>query len=221
MSRRASWKTSGLKLRPFTAISLMPGPSGFGGGMIRPVMMSALRSGRARWNIGIDVLRIAFPHFGQVGLGSVVNDLPSAILNAGQGGARTVIGEPLGPEAAPVIGRDLIESGDKIIEGVRLQSGGRGAPIEHVAKVIHRLRAVSLLPDDRIGPQPVQNIFLVVVGPAPPGGPGMRRALHGGTPSAVSCRLRQIRPGRWSRAAAMMAKLSRYCSGVRSAPPRA
>src|SRR5580704_17896081 len=91
-----------------------------------------------------------------------------------------MIGKPFGPEASPVIGSDLVQRVDDIVKGVSLYFRGFTRPsMKNVAKVIHGLLAIGLLSDDRIGPEPVQFIFLVVIERTTPGIPFMRRVLHG------------------------------------------
>ena len=83
----------------------------------------------------------------------VVGELPSAAFDAAEGRAGAVIGEALGPEAAPVVGNDLIEGVNDVVEGVSLQrrAGARGA-VEEVAEIVNRFLAFALLADDDINP---------------------------------------------------------------------
>src|SRR4029077_12721523 len=101
-------------------------------------------------------------------------------------------GQSLRPETAPVVGSNLVESVDDIVEGIgfHLRRFGRTS-VQNMAKVIDGLLAIGLLPDDRVRPQPVQFILLVVVEGAAPRFPLMRRFLH--TWNAIRCVL-QVAP---------------------------
>src|SRR5205807_340186 len=97
--------------------------------------------------------------------GFVVDDFPSAAFDASEGGAGTVVVEALGPESAPVVGSDLIQGGDNIVEGVGLdhRSGG-GRAVEEVAEIVDALGAFGLLADDDVGPEPVEGVFGIKIG---------------------------------------------------------
>ena len=89
-----------------------------------------------------------------------------------------MIGEALGPEAAPVVGHDLVERVDYIVERVRFQHGTRaGRAVEELAKIIQRFLAFALLADGDVNPQPVQRVFFVEVDAATPGFPRMRSEI--------------------------------------------
>src|ERR1035441_2826877 len=53
----------------------------------------------------------------------VVGELPAAGFDPTQGRARAVVGEMIGPESAPVVGSDLIEGVNYVIESVSLYHG--------------------------------------------------------------------------------------------------
>src|SRR5271170_351332 len=108
----------------------------------------------------------------------IIDKIPSAAFDSAQRRAGTVIGQPLGPEAAPIVGYDLIQCGNHVIEGVRLHHGSRaGSAVEEMAKVVEGFRALALLAEDDVDPQPIQSVFVVEVGAATPGFPGMRREI--------------------------------------------
>src|ERR1700688_4140363 len=108
----------------------------------------------------------------------VINQLPSAAVDSAQRRARTVIGQPLSPEAAPVVGYDLIESIDDSIEGIGLKHGPRyGSAMEEMAEIVDGFLAFALLADDDVAPKPVQRVFIVEIGSAAPGVPCLRREI--------------------------------------------
>src|SRR5579859_2079143 len=113
-----------------------------------------------------------------------------------------MIGEALGPETAPVIGRNLVERADDVIEGIGFDLGHSTLPaMKEVAKIVDGFLVVSLLADDGVDPQPVENVFAVIIEFAPPGGPLVGSTLHGG--NAIG-RILQIAPS----AAGNMIKVS-------------
>ena len=73
-----------------------------------------------------------------VGRSFVVNDFPSAALDAAERSAGAVIGEAFGPETAPVVGCDLIEGADHVVESVGLDHRSRaGRAVEEVAEIVN------------------------------------------------------------------------------------
>src|SRR5205085_388313 len=93
--------------------------------------------------------------------------------------ARPAICEPLHPESAPVIWRDLVQGADEVVERVGLQHRRTAGPAKkQFAEIIQRLRALTLLPYDHIRPEPVQNVFIVVVQPTPIVPPSSGCSLH-------------------------------------------
>src|SRR5689334_16353423 len=52
--------------------------------------------------------------------------------------------------------------------------------MEQVTKVVERVLAPSLLPNNRVHPQPVEYVFIVIIERAPPGFPCPRSTLHRG-----------------------------------------
>src|ERR1035438_800978 len=120
-------------------------------------------------------MRVVFASAIHFGWSFVVYDFPSAAFDAAQRSAGTVIRQALGPEAAPVIGRKLIQSANDVLECIGLHHGTcAGSAVEELAKIIQRFLAHALLADNDIGPQPVQKVFIVEVDATPPGLPGMR-----------------------------------------------
>src|SRR5260370_30377636 len=112
-------------------------------------------------------------------LNVVIDELPTAAFDASQRRSGTVIGEALGPEAAPVVGDDLVQGVNDIIEGISLHHWPRtGSAVEEVAEIVQRFLAFALLADDDVGPQPVQQIFFVEIYTTPPGGPALRREIN-------------------------------------------
>src|SRR5579872_6653734 len=90
-----------------------------------------------------------------------------------------MIGETLRPKTAPVVGNDLIERVDHIVEGVRLERGpAAGSAVEEVAEIVDRLLSFALLPDDYVDPEPVQRVFAVEIGAAAPGIPRLGREIE-------------------------------------------
>ena len=89
-----------------------------------------------------------------------------------------MIGEAFGPEAAPVVGDDLIQRVDYVVEGVGLDHrSGAGRAVEEFAEIVDGLRAFGLLADDDVGPEPVQRVFVIEIGAAAPRFPGSRSEI--------------------------------------------
>src|SRR5579863_9593899 len=89
-----------------------------------------------------------------------------------------MVGEALGPEAAPVISDDLVQRVDDIVEGISLECWAcAGCAVKEVAEIVDRFRALALLADDDIDPKPVERVFIVEIGAAAPGVPGLRSEI--------------------------------------------
>src|SRR6266446_2913165 len=92
-----------------------------------------------------------------------------------------MISQALGPKAAPVIGSHLVKRIYDIIEGVGFDLGWAAlSAVKEMAKIVDRFLALSLLPNDRIHPQPIQDIFVVIIQRTSPGIPLAGRSLHRG-----------------------------------------
>src|ERR1041384_5276294 len=119
--------------------------------------------------MSIDFLAFFFPILDKRRSLFIVDQLPAAVFDSRQRSARTVVGQTFCPESAPVIRYDLIQRADNIVERICLHLRRTvWCPVERMAEVIDRLRSLRLLADDRVHPQPVQNIFIVVVESTPP-----------------------------------------------------
>ena len=104
-----------------------------------------------------------------------------------------MVGKPFRPKSAPVIESNLIQCVHHIIKRVCLYLGRPALPaVEEMAEIVYRLLAVGLLADDRVHPQEVQNIFVVVIPRPAPGFPLGWGTLHGG--HSIS-RILQVAPG--------------------------
>src|SRR5580704_9339987 len=115
-------------------------------------------------------------------LSFVVDELPSTALDSAERGAGTMIAEALGPEAAPILSYHLVQWRNDIIEGVSLHHRpGAGRAVEELTEIVDGFRALALLTDNDINPEPVQRVFVV--------------EIRSAAASAVSCKLRQARPG--------------------------
>src|SRR5205807_10590796 len=127
----------------------------------------------------IDCMRNALAAALHLRLNVVIDELPPAAFDASQRRSGTVIGETLGPEAAPVVGDNLVQGVNDIIEGVSLHHRPRvGSAVEEPAEIVQRFLACALLADDDLGPQPVQQIFFVEIYTTPPGVPSLRREIE-------------------------------------------
>ena len=106
---------------------------------------------------------------GLVGVGEGV----SALGDAFEGRVRSLGGDAVAQEASPVIGDDLIEGGDELVEVVG-HDFGRGvasfAEEEH-AEIVEALFAAGELADGGIDVEPDEGAFLVVVLAATPVAP--------------------------------------------------
>src|ERR1700692_2566156 len=112
----------------------------------------------------------------------VVDDLPSAAFNSPKRCARTVARKLLSPEASPIVGNNLAESIDYIIECIGFQHGPRaGSAVEELAEIIDGFLVFTLLADDDVNPKPVQSIFIVEISSAAPGVPRLGREIKLGS----------------------------------------
>src|SRR5947207_10205223 len=103
-----------------------------------------------------------------------------------------MISQALVPETAPVIGSHLVKRIYDIIEGVGFDFGRSAlSAVKEVAEIVDRFFALRLLTNDRIYPQPIQDIFVVVIQRTSPGIPLAGRSLHRGH---TVCRVLQIAP---------------------------
>src|ERR1700731_3919314 len=83
----------------------------------------------------------------------VVDHLPAAPFDTAQRRAGSVIRQPLGPKAAPVVGHNLVQRIDNVIKGVRLYHRRRaGRTMEKMAEVIDGFLVLALPPDDDVDP---------------------------------------------------------------------
>ena len=79
-------------------------------------------------------------------------------------------------ERCPIVGSDLIQRVDHVIEGVGLELGAVvGSAVEEMAEVVDGLLAVGHVVNDGGGFKPHQIAFLVVVGGAAPVRPAADR----------------------------------------------
>ena len=85
-------------------------------------------------------------------------------------------------ESGPVIGHNLVESADQILECVSLKLGTAvRAAVKKAAEIFDRLLAVALVVEKSGNLEPQQIAFLVVVSTAPPvdpASPAKRQAGH-------------------------------------------
>src|SRR5207245_11262533 len=122
---------------------------------------------------------LTFPRSYLLRPSSIVDNFPAATGDAIEGRAGPVICKAFCPKTAPVIGCHLIECVHHIIKGVSPDCGRSAlSPMEKTTEIVHGFLALGLLPDDHVHPQPVQNIFLVVIERPPPGLPLVRRGLR-------------------------------------------
>src|SRR6266480_2949686 len=92
-----------------------------------------------------------------------------------------MISQALGPKAAPVVGSHLVKCIHDIVEGIGLDLGRPVlSSVEEMAEIVDRFLALRLLTNDRIYPQPIQDIFVVVIQRTSPGIPLAGRTLHSG-----------------------------------------
>src|SRR5437868_6661731 len=92
-----------------------------------------------------------------------------------------MIGQTLVPETTPVVGGDLVKPIYYIVESVSFDLGRAAlSAVKEVAEIVHRFFALRLLTNDRIYPQPIQDIFVVIIQRTAPGFPLAWRPLHRG-----------------------------------------
>src|SRR5262249_40608408 len=95
----------------------------------------------------------------------VVDQLPSAVFDAAQRGMCRFRIQPLAQEAAPVIGRYLVQSCDHILECIRDNLGrAAGSAVESTAEIVERFLPTGLAADQGVNLEPKQVAFGVVVG---------------------------------------------------------
>src|SRR5215467_6610799 len=93
-----------------------------------------------------------------------------------------MVGEALGPEAAPVVGNGLIKCSDDVVKRVGLHGWASAwAAVEKVAEIVDRFLALALLTNNDIDPQPVERAFIVEIGTTAPRVPLLRREIKLGS----------------------------------------
>src|SRR5260370_18221967 len=97
-----------------------------------------------------------------------------------------MIVQAFGPEAAPIVGHDLVQSANHVLKCVCLHHrAGAGFAMKKLAKIVQALCSSALLPDNDIGPEPVQRSFIVEIRASTPRPPGGKREIKlgcGGRP---------------------------------------
>src|SRR5450432_990540 len=95
----------------------------------------------------INLLMILFCRLRQLRRNVVKDQFPSTVFETRERRPGPVIGQPLGPELAPVIRSDSIQSVHHVVKRVSFHLGRTTrTSMENVTKIIDRLRAAALLP---------------------------------------------------------------------------
>ncbi len=103
--------------------------------------------------------------------GSVgVDDLVAAVFDASQGSMGRFGGEPVVEESCPVVGRNGVQVGDHVVEGIGndFRRSVAADAFKARAEIVEALLVFGELADDGIGFKPDQRPLLVVVDTAPP-----------------------------------------------------
>src|SRR5579864_3787870 len=120
-----------------------------------------------------------FPGPHHLGAVFVINQFPPAVFYATEWRILPVVGKPVGPKTAPVIRDHLVERIHDIVEGVGLNHGrSAGRAMKQPAEIVEGLRALGLLANNRVRPEPVEFAFIVEINGPPPRFPLMRSVIQ-------------------------------------------
>src|SRR6185295_14176950 len=102
----------------------------------------------------------------------VVDQPPAVRLDASERRPRLDLLDAVAEEAAPIERRDVVESGNDLVERVGTERGLAALPaVEAAAEVVERAAALGLPADRGVGLQPDEDRFVVEVRAPPPGAP--------------------------------------------------
>src|SRR6266853_6115711 len=105
--------------------------------------------------------------------------MPSAVLDAAHGSARTERREPIIQEFSPIVRSHLVKRVYHVIKSVGHNLWRTTLPtVEQTAKVIERLCSIGLLADSHVGIQPYERAFVVIIDAASPAVPLLRRVIE-------------------------------------------